>query len=43
MNDQKRLSKTKVELVSDVNESGNLSDFGFAKKLSESDNGLIRI
>jgi len=38
MNDEKRLSKTKVESESDVNEFENAADFGFAKKISESGN-----
>lgn len=33
--------KTKIESESDVNESENPSDFGFAKKLLESDNSWI--
>jgi len=37
-NDERRLSKTEVEAESYVNESENPMDFGFAKKLSESDN-----
>jgi len=41
-NDERRLSKTEVEAESYVNESENLMDFGFAKKLSESDNIRIR-
>jgi len=32
MNSERRLSKTKVESESDVNESENPADFGFAKK-----------
>jgi len=42
MND-KRFSKTKLESECDVNESENPMDFGFGKKLSESDNIQIRI
>ena len=33
MNDERRLSETKVESKSDANESENPSDFGFAKNL----------
>ena len=43
MTNDKRFSKTKVEYKSDVNESENLMDFGFAKILSESDNIQVRI
>ena len=43
MNDERRLSKTTVESKSDVNVFENLSDFGFAKKSSESNNIRIRI
>jgi len=39
---KKRLSKIKVEYKSNVNKFENPSDFGFAKKLSESNNIWIR-
>jgi len=40
---ERKLSKMTTESESEVNESENPSDFGFVKKLSESDNIRIQI